>query len=87
MTPILLSLAGDHTQLIVTSRLSLKTMSACIENMFNRHKSTLCHPFISEQAEGRMRFPESLIQLKASGALKGAFSLPCFFISFPLRDC
>lgn len=34
-----------------------------------------------------MRFPESLIQLKASGALKGAFSLPWFYLLFPLTEC
>lgn len=34
-----------------------------------------------------MRFPESLIQLKASEALKGAFSLPWFYLLFPLTEC
>lgn len=34
-----------------------------------------------------MRFPEPLIQLKASGALKGAFSLPWFYLLFPLTEC
>lgn len=61
-------------------------MSACTEHLLNWQKSAHCLS-TSEQAEGRMRFPESLIQLKTSGALKGAFSLLWFYLLFPLTEC
>lgn len=78
--------AADPTKPITTSKLSLDTkMSACTEHLLSWQKSARCLS-ISEQAEGRMRFPESLIQLKASGAFKGAFSLPCFYLLFPLAE-
>lgn len=82
MNSLLIPQAADPTKLIITSKLSLDTkMSACTEHLLNWQKSAHCLS-ISEQEEGRMRFPESLIQLKASEALKGAFSLPWFYLFF-----